>query len=231
VFGDYMRGAMRLAAIMKLNVTYVMTHDSIGVGEDGPTHQPTEHLASFRAMPGMRVVRPADANETVAAWKAALTNDGPTILALTRQGVPLVTDAAVAAAGTPRGAYIVRAEGSGEPDIILIATGSEVTLATDAHKSLANKGVASRVVSMPSWELFEDQDADYRESVLPRSVTRRLSIEAGTTFGWERYVRSDGDSIGIDRFGLSAPGATVFREFGITAEAITERAAALVRGG
>ena len=180
-------------------------------------------------MPGMRLIRPGDANETVAAWRTALVSEGPTILALTRQGVPLVANPADAAEGTPRGAYVVLNEAPGQPDVIIIATGSEVSLALEGVEILTREGITARVVSMPSWELFEEQPAAYQDSVLPPSITARLSVEAGATFGWERYVGPDGDSLGIDRFGASAPAGTIYTNYGLTAEAVAARAAALVR--
>ena len=224
-----MRGAIRLGAIMGCHSIYVFTHDSIGVGEDGPTHQPVEQLLALRAIPGLTVIRPADANETAAAWKVALERrSGPTLLALTRQGVPTIADRDRVREGVPRGAYILDDAPGGSPDIILIATGSEVPLARDVASALAAKDIAARVVSMPSWELFAEQPQSYRDHVLPPDVTARLAIEAGTSLGWERYVGSVGEVAGIDRFGASAPGKIMMEQYGFTAEAITERAANLV---
>ena len=228
-FSDWMRGAIRLGAIMGCHSIYVFTHDSIGVGEDGPTHQPVEQLLALRAIPGLTVIRPADANETAAAWKVALERrNGPTLLALTRQGVPTIADGDRVREGVPRGAYILDDAPEGSPDIVLIATGSEVPLARDVASALAAQDIAARVVSMPSWELFAEQPQSYRDHVLPPGVTARLAIEAGTSLGWERYVGSEGEVAGIDRFGASAPGKVMMEQYGFTAEAITQRAAALV---
>jgi transketolase len=208
-FHDYMRPAVRLAAIMHRPVVYVYTHDSVWLGEDGPTHQPIEHLMAMRAMPNLWVVRPADANETVAAWKLALARrDGPTALCLTRQNLPVMANTGP---GLERGAYVL----ADEPQlhVVLIATGSEVALALQAKDVLGQEGIRARVVSMPCTALFDRQDETYRSSVLPRGVPR-VSIEAGTTFGWERWV-DGGVSIGIDRFGASAPGAVVADKLGL----------------
>ncbi|MXZ88864.1 MAG: transketolase [Dehalococcoidia bacterium] len=228
-FSDWMRGAIRLGAIMGCHSIYVFTHDSIGVGEDGPTHQPIEQLLALRAIPGLTVLRPADANETAAAWKVALERrGGPTLLALTRQGLPVIAEQERVRAGVPRGAYILDDAPDGSPDIVLIATGSEVALAREAASTLAAEGIAARVVSMPSWELFADQPQSYRDEVLPPGVTARLAIEAGTSIGWERYVGDGGEVLGIDRFGASAPGKVMMERYGFTAEAVVERAAAMV---
>ena len=208
VFSDYMRPAVRLAALCGLHVIYSWTHDSVGLGEDGPTHQPIEHLASLRAMPGLRLLRPADANETAQAWRIAIERPGPTALILSRQNLPVLAgteDGAVV-----RGAYVLRDPSSG-PDVVLLGTGSEVALCVEAADLLAEDGVAARVVSMPSWELFDEQDEDYRDSVLPRGVPV-VSVEAGTTFGWSRWATT---SVGIDRFGASAPGAELLDRLGI----------------
>jgi len=230
VFSDYMRGSVRLAALMKQPVVFVWTHDSIFVGEDGPTHQPIEHAASLRAMPNLRVFRPADANETAAAWTLALENgDGPSALLLTRQGLPTSEDT-VLGKGVERGAYVLEREsGDGDPDVILIATGSEVSLSREAAKILAEQGVRARVVSMPCWELFEEQDTAYRDSVLPPSVTKRVAVEAGCTFGWERWVGLDGAVIGLDRFGASARAGVLAEKFGFTAENVAARAAEIAK--
>ena len=216
IFSDYMRPAVRLSALMGLRTAWVWTHDSIAVGEDGPTHQPVEHHMALRAIPNLWYVRPADANETAMAWRVALERpDGPVALALTRQKLPTLDRSEVAAAdGALRGAYTLWQRGSGDPDAIVIATGSEVHLAFEAAQSLAAN---VRVVSMPCWELFEEQDDEYRDSVLPRSVDARVAVEAGVTLGWERYARR---LIGIDHFGASAPYQRVFAEFGITTVAI-----------
>ena len=216
IFSDYMRPAVRLSALMGLRTAWVWTHDSIAVGEDGPTHQPVEHHMALRAIPNLWYVRPADANETSMAWRIALERpDGPVALALTRQKLPTFDRTEVApASGALRGAYMLWQRGEGEPDAIVIATGSEVHLALEAAQSLeANV----RVVSMPCWELFEEQDDDYQESVLPPAVETRVAVEAGVTLGWERYASA---IIGIDHFGASAPYQRIFAEFGITAEAI-----------
>jgi transketolase len=236
IFSDYMRPSIRLAALMGCRVVYVFTHDSIGVGEDGPTHQPVEQLASLRAMPNLHVVRPADANETSMAWKMSLERtDGPTLIALTRQKIPVLPpDTVFRRDGACRGAYVVDEAEGGKPAVLLLATGSEVSVAIGARKLLAEEGIPARVVSMPCWERFEEQEADYRDAVLPPEVTARVSVEAGTTFGWERYVGSGGASVGIDRFGASAPADRVFRELGITPEAVRDRAKsvlAAVKGG
>jgi len=222
VFSDYMRPSIRLAALMKLQVIYVFTHDSVAVGEDGPTHQPIEHLAALRTMPNLVVLRPADANETVFAWKLALNrNEGPTALILTRQKVPIINQSRFASPeGVLRGGYILAEAPQGTPEVLILATGSEVHLALAAYEKLLQEGVAVRVVSMPSWEVFEAQEAAYREKVLPVKVKGRLAIEAGVSMGWERYVGFEGKVIGIERFGASAPGAVVLEKFGITAKAV-----------
>ena len=230
VFSDYMRGSMRLAALMGVRVIYVLTHDSIGLGEDGPTHQPIEHLAALRAIPNMTVIRPADANETGQAWRAALLNtDGPTVLALTRQTLPTYDregEGLGAADDLLRGGYVLY-DGDGSPDVVLIATGSEVDIAFNAAQALANDDIAARVVSLPSWEFFAAQDAAYRAQVLPAGVPR-VSIEAATTFGWARWVGDNGTCIGIDHFGASAPYETLYHEFGLTAENVAAQARALL---
>jgi transketolase len=224
VFSDYARGAIRLAALQKAHVVLVFTHDSIGMGEDGPTHQPIEHLAALRAIPGLTVLRPADANETMAAWRLAVAQPGPTALVLTRQKIP-VLDVAThpIAEGVPRGAYVLEDADGGPPQVTLLATGSEVPLAVEARRQLATRGVRARVVSMPSWELFERESREYRDGVLVPGVPR-VSVEAGSTQGWAKYVGSGGESIGLDRFGASAPGPTVQRELGFTAERVVEAA-------
>jgi transketolase len=229
-FSDYMRPSVRLAALSRAKVIYVWTHDSIALGEDGPTHQPVEHLASLRAMPNLLLLRPADANETIESWRIALRHhDGPVGLVLTRQKLPVL--AGTDRAGVGKGAYVL-ADGGGRPDVILIATGSEVSLAVAAHERLGKDGVRSRVVSMPSWELFEAQPQTYRDQVLPPEVTARVSVEAGASFGWERWVGPAGMIIGLDRFGASAPGPVVMKELGFTAEHVVETArAVLARAG
>lgn len=227
VFVDYMRPAVRLAALMELNVTYVLTHDSLGVGEDGPTHQPVEQVASLRAIPGLTVIRPADAAETVEAWKVALETRGPVALILSRQKLPVLDRKLLApAAGLARGAYIL-AGAEETADVILIASGSEVALSLDARDRLAPSGVKARVVSMPSWELFYEQEPTYRESVLPPGSPPRLAVEAGVTQGWHRYVGESGDVIGIDHFGMSAPGGQALAEAGFTVDNVAEKAASM----
>jgi transketolase len=226
VFSDYMRPSIRLAALMEADVIYVFTHDSIGVGEDGPTHQPVEHLMALRAIPNLMVIRPADAVETAGAWLAALANrKGPTALILTRQNLPRL-DSTVAQ--TLSGGYVLaeatRDGQSVKPDVILIGTGSEVQLAVKARELLAAEGIAARVVSLPSWELFAAQPEAYRESVLPRRVRARVSVEAGVTEGWGQFVGLDGLSVGIDRFGASAPYQVVYEKLGVTAEAVAQAA-------
>jgi transketolase len=230
VFSDYMRPAIRLAAITRLPVIYVFTHDSIGVGEDGPTHQPVEHLAALRAIPHLTVIRPADANETAVAWKVAVEHrEGPVALILTRQNVPIFDRTRYASAeGLRRGAYIMAEADNGEPDIILIGTGSEVQLVLAAREELAKKGIAARVVNMPSWELFDRQSRAYRESVLPPEVTARLAVEAGVPQGWHRYVGLSGDVIGLERFGASAPYQVIMQHLGLTVENVVARALRLL---
>jgi transketolase len=229
-FSDYMRPSIRLAALSKARAIYVWTHDSIALGEDGPTHQPVEHLASLRAMPNMLVVRPADATETTEAWRVALKHTaGPVGLVLTRQKLPVLDRSKLApAAGVHKGAYVLTEVQGSSPELILIATGSEVSLALEAYQRLVNEGVRSRVVSMPSWELFEMQPQSYRDSVLPPSVRARVSVEAASPFGWERYVGLAGAIIGVNRFGASAPGNVVMREYGFTPEHVVETAKAVL---
>ncbi|GAA4869000.1 transketolase [Saccharopolyspora cebuensis] len=223
VFSDYMRPAVRLAALMQAPVVYVWTHDSIGLGEDGPTHQPIEHLATLRAIPGLSVVRPADANETAAAWKAILEDtSGPAGLALTRQGVPTLEG--VTADGVAKGGYVLADAGNGAPELVLIATGSEVQLAVEARKILEAEGVATRVVSMPCVEWFDAQDDSYREQVLPTSVAARVAVEAGSALTWYRFAKDAGEIVSIDHFGASADYKTLFTEFGFTADAVVAAA-------
>jgi transketolase len=221
VFSDYMRPAVRLSALSELPVVYQWTHDSIGLGEDGPTHQPVEHLASLRAMPNFTLFRPADAAEATESWRFAMTNvHGPTAIVCSRQKLPVLDRETLAGAdGTLRGAYVLADAEGGDPDAILIATGSEVEKALEARALLAEEGVDARVVSMPSWEVFAAQDESYREQVLPPAITARVSIEAAATFGWERWIGDRGIAIGVDRFGASAPGEVNMREYGITARA------------
>ncbi len=223
VFSDYMRGSVRLAAISEAKVIYFWTHDSVGLGQDGPTHQPVEHLASLRAMPGLRVIRPADANESAQALRVAIERDGPTALILSRQNVPVLEGTYVLAANLEKGAYAL-VDGGEEPDVVLIGTGSEVAVCVGAAELLAAEGVAARVVSMPSWELFDEQDDEHQDQVLGGGAPT-LSVEAAVSFGWSRWAD---DSVAIDHFGASAPGAEVLAEFGFTADNVAERARALL---
>lgn len=226
VFSDYLRPTIRLAAMMKLPVIYVFTHDSIGLGEDGPTHQPVEHITALRIIPNLVVIRPADANETATAWKVALERkDGPTALILTRQKLPIVTGRDSAAA---RGAYVLAEVPNQPPDVVLVATGSEVTIALEARDMLDRDDINARVVSMPSWELFDAQPVDYRAYVLPPNVPR-LTIEAGTTIAWERYLNGNGAVIGLNRFGASGPYKILFEQFGFTAENVAHQTKTLLR--
>lgn len=229
VFSDYMRGAVRVAALSKYPSIFVWTHDSIGVGEDGPTHQPVEHLAALRAIPNLLVFRPADAYETAYAWKYALEHrDAPVGLLLTRQGLPVIDQRKFAsAANVARGAYILTSRG--KPDVVLLASGSEVSVAMEAAKLLDADGLSPQVVSMPCWKLFDKQDDKYRNSVLPRDVKARVGIEAGVEMGWHKWLGEDGVFVGMSTFGASAPGKTCFQEFGITAEKVAEAAKALVK--
>ncbi len=230
VFTDYCRPALRLASLMQQRVVYVMTHDSIGLGEDGPTHQPIEHIPSLRAIPGMTVLRPADGAETVGAWQAAIENGGPSVLALTRQGLPDLGERPADAVA--RGAYVLR-DVDETPDVILIGTGSEVQHCVEAADLLAADGIGARVVSMPSWELFAAQDVDYRTSVLPPEVTARVAVEAASPFGWERWVGDLGAVVGMERFGASAPAERLFEEFGFTGDnvaSVAKDVLARVRG-
>ncbi len=230
VFSDYARPAIRLSALMELPVIHIFTHDSIGLGEDGPTHQPVEHLASLRAIPGLNVIRPCDANEVVEAWRVAVDrHHEPVALVLTRQNVPIVDrDRYASAEGLRRGGYVLADADGGDPQVILIATGSEVALAVEAHEALAADGVRSRVVSLPSWQLFDQQDDDYRESVLARGVTARISIEEASTLGWDRYVGPGGKMIGMHTFGSSAPLKDVQSKYGFTPERVVETAKELI---
>jgi len=241
IFSDYMRPSIRLAALMGLPVTYVFTHDSIGLGEDGPTHQPIEHLMSLRAMPNLLDLRPADAAETAVAWRIAMERtDGPTWLSLTRQGVPpLDRTVFTSAAETRRGAYVL-AEASGSPpagappagappEVVLIASGSEIGIALEAKEALEAAGTTARVVSMPSWYLFAQQDQAYRDLVLPPNVHARVAVEAGSTFGWARWVGEDGAVVGIDHFGASAPAETLYERFGVTTERVVAAARASLK--
>ncbi|PIK31982.1 transketolase [Bacillus siamensis] len=225
VFSDYLRPAIRLASLMGLPVTYVFTHDSIAVGEDGPTHEPIEQLASLRALPNLSVIRPADGNETAAAWKLAVqSQDHPTALVLTRQNLPTIDQQAEEAyAGVEKGAYTVSEAKTDSPDALLLATGSEVGLAIEAQAKLADENIHVSVVSMPSWDRFEKQSAEYKNSVLPPNVTKRLAIEMGSSFGWGKFTGLEGDVLAIDRFGASAPGETIMKEYGFTAENVADR--------
>ena len=233
IFSDYGRMPIRLAAIMEIPVIYVFTHDSIGVGEDGPTHQPIEQLASLRAIPGLVVLRPADANEVVEAWKVIMQfHHQPAVLVLTRQDVPTLDRSKYAPASElAKGGYILADAPGGKPDVILIASGSEVALCAAAHETLTAQGIRSRVVSMPSWELFDDQDAAYRDSVLPPDVTARVSVEQASVFGWAKYVGRDGESIGMRSFGASAPLKDLQREFGFTVERVVDAAKSQLEKG
>lgn len=227
VFSDYMKGAMRLSALMKLPVVYVLTHDSIGVGEDGPTHEPIEHLAALRSIPNFHVFRPADSRETAAAWYSAISRtDGPTALILSRQNLPLYKESSKESL---KGAYILKDSKNKVPDIILMATGSEVEYIYKASEALEEKGISVRVVSMPCLEVFDAQDADYKNTVLPKEVRNRIAVEAASSFGWHKYVGLDGDIVAIDHFGASAPGDILYKEFGITVDNIVERALKLVK--
>jgi transketolase len=233
VFSDYMRPAIRLAALAHLGSIFVFTHDSIGLGEDGPSHQAVEQLASLRAIPGLLVIRPGDANETRVAWQVALeTRDRPTLIALSRQAVPTLDRGHFAGAdGLRRGGYVLDPPGddAADPDVILIATGSELSVIVEAGEALRAEGVAVRLVSLPCWRLFEEQDAAYQDAVLPPAVTARVAVEAASPFGWHRFVGARGRIIGVDRFGASAPGATVMKEYDITAAHVIETAHALLR--
>ena len=231
VFSDYMRPAIRLAALMRLPVTYVFTHDSIGLGQDGPTHQPIEQLAALRAMPDLLVIRPGDANETAEAWRTILAQDGPACLVLSRQALPTLDRARFASAsGLARGGYVLTDPEGGDPQVILMATGSELSLCVDAQVGLAAMGVRARVVSLPSWELFEAQPSGYREQVLPAAVTARIAVEAGSPQGWDRYVGPKGEVIAMHRFGASAPIKDVMPRFGFTADHIRDAALAQLEG-
>ena len=230
IFSDYMRPAIRLAALQKLHALHVFTHDSIALGEDGPTHQPIEQLASLRAIPGLTVIRPADANETAVAWRVAVTSKNrPVLLVLTRQDVPTLDRGKHPSAnGLAQGGYVIGGAEYDTPDLILIASGSEVSLITSAAEALGQDGIKVRCVSMPSWDLFDAQPDSYRESVLPRSVTRRLAVEAGSPMGWERYVGQAGDVVAIDHFGASAPAKVLLKEFGFSADNVVARARKLL---
>ncbi|HWW45137.1 MAG TPA: transketolase C-terminal domain-containing protein, partial [Acidimicrobiia bacterium] len=224
VFSDYMRGAVRLAALSEAHVIYSWTHDSVGLGEDGPTHQPVEQLAALRAMPQLRVIRPADANETVHAFRLAVEGNGPTALILSRQAIPILPGTAEAFDGVSRGGYVLRDPTGAPPRVVLIGTGSEVVVCLDAADQLAEEGIPARVVSFPSWDLFAIQDERYRDQILPPNVPK-LAVEAATSFGWARWADA---SVSIDHFGASAPGQKVLQEFGFTGANVASAARALI---
>jgi len=232
VFSDYMRPAMRMAALMEIPVTYVFTHDSIGLGEDGPTQQPVEHVMTLRAIPNMVDLRPGDPAETAVAWKVAMEReDGPVFLSLTRQGIPcLERTNPEGAEGLRRGAYVLQEASGGAPELIFLASGSELHLAVNARAIFESEGIPTRVVSMPSWRLFMTQDQAYKDMVIPPQVTARVSVEAGTTLGWDRWLGPRGIAVGIDRFGASAPFATLFENFGITTEGVVEAGRGVLPG-
>jgi transketolase len=231
IFSDYMRPPLRLASIMKIRQIMVFTHDSIGLGEDGTTHQPVEQLIGLRSVPNMTVIRPADANETAHAWRVAIEHtDGPVALALTRQELPVIDQKKFASAeNLEKGAYIL-SDSEGQPDVILMASGSEVQLILKGQEELKKNNISARVVSMPSWNLFDQQNDEYKEKVFPKAIRTRLAVEAGSTIGWMKYTTDGGDVIGIDRFGESAPADELFKEFGFTVENVVKKATALVSG-
>jgi transketolase len=224
VFSDYMRGAVRLAALMNIPSIFIWSHDSIGLGEDGPTHQPVEHIASLRLIPNLAIVRPADANETAIAWREIITRDKPVGLALSRQNLPVFERSeSNSAAGVAKGAYVI-AEPKNTPEVILIATGSEVHIAIEASRLLAEQNISARVVSAPCLEWFEEQSDSYKESILPKNLKARVSVEAGVGAGWHKYVGDNGEIISLEHFGASASAGTLFKEYGFTAENIVEAA-------
>jgi transketolase len=228
-FSDYMKGAVRIASLMKLPSIWVWTHDSIGLGEDGPTHQPIEHLAALRAVPRLNVVRPADANEAALGWRFALrSTEIPTAFALSRQGLPVIDPAKIPDDAIERGAYVLEDAGNGSPDLVLIATGSEVSLCVKAREALEGDGIATRVVSMPCWDTFAEQDEAYVAEVLPPDCRARIAVEAATPFGWERWVGESGEIIGMRTFGESGPAKGVYEHFGITPAKVAETGKALV---
>ena len=231
VFSDYLRPALRLAALMKIPTIFIFTHDSLWIGEDGPTHQPVEHIPSLRAIPHLTLIRPSDANEVVEAWRYVLTHrdEGPFALLLTRQGIPVLDRSRLApASGLHRGAYILADAEGGRPELILLATGSEVHLAVEARDILQREGIPTRVVAMPSWEIFERQSDAYKASVLPPEATKRLAIEAAVPLGWERYVGLQGDVMGVETFGASAPYKVLMEKYGFTVENVVRRAKQLL---
>ncbi len=228
VFSDYMKPAIRLGALSQLKVFYVFTHDSVGVGEDGPTHEPVEQIAGLRAIPGLNVMRPADATETSESWAVAVQHNGPTLFALTRQNVPHLNRSKAKNIDVSKGAYIISEPDGGSPDVLLIGTGSEVSLCMSAQEKLQGYGVKARVVSMPSWFLFEKQNEAYRESILPKALKKRVTVEAGASYGWRQWAGDDGIVIGIDHYGASAPGAEIMKNFGFTAEHVTSAALRLM---
>jgi transketolase len=226
VFTDYMRNAIRLSALSEARVIWVMTHDSIALGEDGPTHQPVEHVASLRAIPGLLVMRPGDGNETSGAYKVAVSETmRPTLLALSRQNLPNLEGSSIDAVA--KGGYIL-SDSEGTPDLILIGTGGELYLCAKAAEILKAEGIKVRVVSLPCWELFDEQSAEYKESVLPKAVKKRLAVEAGSTMGWHRFITDEGDVLGVDTFGASAPGNVVLEKFGFTVDNVVAKAKALL---
>jgi transketolase len=228
VFSDYMKPSIRLGALSQLKAYYVFTHDSVGVGEDGPTHEPVEQLAGLRSIPGLNVMRPADATETAESWALAIEHNGPTLFALSRQNLPHLSRANVKDGDVSKGAYILSEAEGGAPEVILIGTGSEVSLCMKTQEKLKGYGVKARVVSMPSWFLFSAQDQNYREGVLPKALKKRVTVEAGSTYGWERWAGDEGTMIGIDHFGASAPGDQIMKHFGFTTEHVTSAALALL---
>jgi transketolase len=228
IFSDYMKPAIRLGALSHLKAIYIFTHDSIGLGEDGPTHQPIEHLAHLRGIPDLTVIRPADPNEAAEAWAFAVQHNGPTLLVLTRQTVAHLDRSGAKDPGVARGAYVLADVEGGSPDVILIGTGSEVSLCVLAREKLKTFGVKARVVSMPSWSLFETQKASYRESVLPPTIKKRVTVEAGSPIGWHRWAGDEGAVIGVERFGASAPGQDVLTHLGFTAEHVAAAALRLL---
>ena len=231
-FSDYLRPTIRLAALMEIPVIYVFTHDSVGLGEDGPTHQPIEQLPALRAVPNTTVLRPADANEVTEAWKLALEiTHGPVLLVLSRQAVPTLDRTKYApAAGVRKGAYVLADAAGGKPDVILMGSGSEISLCVDAYEKLKMEGIQARLVSMPSWEIFEKQDPAYKDRVLPPSVTARVSVEMGAPLGWERYAGPKGQSVGMHTFGASAPWKDLQKHFGFTTETVLAAARKALAG-